>query len=164
MDSDTVEILFGFTDFNKFKKLVLEIKSGNIEVKGDFDTSKSNVGKIGSQFFWDLYNEDVANKNLGWKKSLEHDGPIKFISWRRPQTDGGDIISRSEILYKNIKFETMEYFFKNFTKYHEKQGHVLEEKFMEPDQNGMPQLIYARFKMPMMSERDNLIRLKMEKF
>ena len=103
INSDTVETLFGFTDFNKFKKLVLEIKSGSIEVKGDFDASGSTVKSTGEQFFWDLYNEDISNKSHGWVKKLDHKGPISMISWQRPQTKGGDIISRSEIHYKGIK-------------------------------------------------------------
>lgn len=55
----------------------------------------------------------------------------------------------------------MEHFFKNFQKYHEKRENVLEEKFLEFNDDGTPAKIYSRFKMPMMSERESLIRMKL---
>lgn len=62
VNNDTVEILFGFTDFNKFKRLVLDIKSGTIEVPmSQEDMAGSNVANLGEQFFWDLYKEDCNN-------------------------------------------------------------------------------------------------------
>ena len=81
MNNDTVDCLFGFTDFNKFKKLVLQIKNGDIEVKFDKDMKASSIPQAGEQFFWDLYNEDPNDKNKGWIKKMDYKGNIEFQSW-----------------------------------------------------------------------------------
>lgn len=63
-----VETLFGFIDFNKFKKQMLEFKSGAI----NWDKSKLEAesaivhGLKTSQFFWDRLAEDMNDKSLGW--------------------------------------------------------------------------------------------------
>ena len=67
-DSEVVETLFGFIDFNKFKKQMLEFKSGAI----NWDKSKLEAesaivhGLKTPQFFWDRLSEDITDKSLGW--------------------------------------------------------------------------------------------------
>lgn len=79
-----MDVLFGFIDFNKFKKLVLDIKKGEITVKPDSDDQQPRRVLGGEQFFWDLLKEDVNDKKYGWQKKMEHNGSIKFTSWQRP--------------------------------------------------------------------------------
>jgi hypothetical protein len=43
-----------------------------------------------------------------------------------------------------------------------KRESVLEEKVLEENTDGNPTKIYTRFKMPMMSERESLVKLDMK--
>lgn len=73
------------------------------------------------------------------------------------------MIGRSEIHYKGIKLKTIEARFRNIEKYQNKAEHVLEQKVLEKHEDGMPAKSYSRFKMPLMSERESLIRMKMDR-
>ena len=79
INNDTVETLFGFTDFSKFKKQMLEVKAGEITVK-QYEPDQG-IGKTDDSFFWDLLKEDVNDKSLGWQKKMDHKGPLEFVSW-----------------------------------------------------------------------------------
>ena len=84
LDPDTVDVLYGFIDFNKFKQLVLQIKKGEITVKVE-NNQELMVDQIGGEkFFWDLYKEDVNDKSNGWTKKLDHKGNIDFVTWQKP--------------------------------------------------------------------------------
>ena len=43
INSETVDIVFGFTDFNRFKKLVLQIKNGEVT----YDKENEEASKVG---------------------------------------------------------------------------------------------------------------------
>jgi hypothetical protein len=76
MNRDAVDILFGFLDFDKFKKNILSYKDSirsdqttptqSTEDSSDGETSGNSVLKL-----FDLLKEDPNDKAFGWKKSLE---------------------------------------------------------------------------------------------
>ena len=70
-NENTVDILFGLTDFTKFKGQILEVKRGDIKVVQEkVDLTISGIKD--ESFFWDLYNEDTSDKSKKWQKKLEH--------------------------------------------------------------------------------------------
>ena len=73
------------------------------------------------------------------------------------------MIGRSEIYYKGIQLKAIEHRFRNMTEFQKKQEHVLEHDIIETNEDGMPSKIYQRFKMPMMSQRDSVMKFKMDK-
>ena len=65
-----------------------------------------------------------------------------------------------EVYYHGIKLETMNHYLKNFTKYNSKREGIIEEKVLETDAEGNPSKMYSRFKIPMMNERESLVKLE----
>lgn len=63
MNEQAVDVLFGFTDFNKFKTQMLEVKRGDVKSKGE---PKNNTEGLDESFFWNLMKEDVNDKANGW--------------------------------------------------------------------------------------------------
>jgi len=116
INSDAVETLFGFIDFSKFKKQMLEVKAGEITVK-QYDADQA-IGQYDESFFWSLLKEDVNDKSLGWQKKMDHKGPLSFVSWQRPLEKGGNrILGRAEILHKDIKMSTVLQYIKDVYKH-----------------------------------------------
>ena len=62
------------TDFNKFKKMMLERKAALTKEKAldkADDGDKMDFSKDTAEFFWQMYGMDHTDKKSGWKKRTE---------------------------------------------------------------------------------------------
>jgi hypothetical protein len=68
-NKDTLDILFGFVDFEKFKKMMLDFKDAH---RNDVDV-REEANQTGAEFTWESFtamiNEDIKSKP--WKKKVE---------------------------------------------------------------------------------------------
>lgn len=116
IDNDAVETLFGFIDFQKFKKQMLEVKNGEVTVSQN--ESNQGIGQTDESFFWSLLKEDVNDKSIGWQKKMDHKGPLSFTSWQRPLGKGtNQILGRAEIVHKDIRMSTVLQYIKDVYKH-----------------------------------------------
>jgi len=80
INPEVVDNLFGFLDFDKFKKAMLSFKNqGNEDyAKDEYSTDDSDQKVDQTEDLWNEFiAEDVNDPSTGWRKSLE-----------RPLTDG----------------------------------------------------------------------------
>ena len=70
VNSDTVEILFGFIDFNKFKTQMLEVKKSQVSDTVDVSNSDDHY-YIDEATFWE-YIKNHGAKGEGFQKKIDH--------------------------------------------------------------------------------------------
>jgi hypothetical protein len=95
----------------------------------------------------------------GWTQKLEQiekDGNI-FRFWQK-KTDGTANIMCVQCLLKGIKKETLVDFMQNIESEMKEMKHLKQFKVLEVDDQGLPLIIYSRNKLPMMTDRESLIR------
>lgn len=161
-NQNTVDTLFGFIEFNKFKQQVLDIKRGEIKVKQD-GSAQVVCGQYDEKLFWQLYNEKVDDSSKKWQQRIQHsEDKFDVTMYSRPQENGLHM-NKSEIHYKGIKLETLLEFFKNFNKYQDNQQHIKKMDILENDSEGYPTKVYSVMKMGFMTDRESLIKLDMKK-
>ena len=122
MNPEVVESLFGFIDFDTFKRNILLSKNFLNE---DYDKkNRTEVGKMSDiteneAMFYELIKEDVNDAKHGWYKSLEQkekDGYSAIIH-QRPVPGKTLNVVRSQNVTKNVKFETYFKLFEFYEKY-----------------------------------------------
>ena len=69
VNSDTVEILFGFIDFNKFKTQMLEVKKSQVSDTVDVSNSDDHY-YIDEATFWE-YIKNHGAKGEGFQKKMD---------------------------------------------------------------------------------------------
>lgn len=161
INEDTVETLFGFTDFNKFKKQVLEIKKTATKVDDTEDLSTGDgMLQIDEASFWKYYNSPIT-KEEGWVKKIEHKGNCDVTLYQKDVKIGNKnhYLNYSDCRYKGISKKVMEDFFDNFDKIEQKA--VKETKIIK-DETGKLKMMYQRMKMPLMSERDFVLEFDLK--
>ena len=70
VNSDTVEILVGFIDFNKFKTQMLEVKKSQVSDTVDVSNSDDHY-YIDEATFWE-YIKNHGAKGEGFQKKIDH--------------------------------------------------------------------------------------------
>jgi hypothetical protein len=74
LNPEVVESLFGFIDFDTFKKNILLSKNfldENYDKKNRTEIEKISDISDNEAMFYELIKEDVNDTKLGWYKSLE---------------------------------------------------------------------------------------------
>lgn len=165
INSETVEVLFGFIDFVKFKEAVIKFKKQgqkddeNVTDAGIMETTK---GADVEEYFNRLHAEGIES----WTKSTEvkesKDKPYYCTIWSRPIPGSKIKMLRSELVFKNVNLKQMEGFFDNLEETMRKAPNVKEFHVFEKSEAGM--IFYSYSKMPaLMSDRDMLIEVKRNK-
>ena len=114
-------MLFGFIDFNQFKKSILEAKKFRNEA---YDQGVGELEKIADiseneAMFNTLIQEDPNDKSTGWYKTLEYKEKDGFTAILHQKPVKGKTLNvvRSQNIMRDIKFETFYKLYKNFDKY-----------------------------------------------
>mgnify|MGYP001051208234 CR=1 FL=1 len=101
----------------------------------------------------------MSDPKFCWVKKLEQvetDGNI-FTFWQK-QTSGQVNVMCVQSILKGIKKATMIDFMRNIESQMKDMKHLKEYKVLEWDDQGLPSVIYSRNKLPMMTDRESLIR------
>ena len=70
-NSDGVDSLFGFLDFEKFKAQVLKLKTGKFDyTKHELESKDDQMQRFDMALFDQILEEDVEDKELKWRKIL----------------------------------------------------------------------------------------------
>lgn len=99
-----VDVLFGFIDFDKFKKNILRHKKDMEMMNADAGlNNEKTVTLQDHDVFWELIKEDLADPKLKWKKSLEvkEKNGISCIMHQRPM-DGGLSMIRTDMVMRGV--------------------------------------------------------------
>jgi len=82
-----VDTLFGIIDFEKFKKIMVDLKKGFVDKtpeelkadqEGDNKLSEASEKNFEADF-WNMFKEDYTNKHGEWNKKLEKSKPKEGI-------------------------------------------------------------------------------------
>jgi len=114
INNETVDTIFGFTDFEKFKQTILTYKrgldQGATPAKVDAKDSLPLHAMVGKdkehllKIFDDLNAEDTTDKKNGWKKTLEikeKDG-LKCLVQQRPIPGRNVNLFKNETMFRGI--------------------------------------------------------------
>lgn len=161
-DKDTLDTLFGFVDFQKFKEQMLSFKNAH----GADDQGKAETGATGELLSWDkfqeIFAEDTSDKAQGWKKKVEtKDKDFEKTGFKctiHQKKRGKGLVDMIRLDAKMLKADPagiMNYFY-NPPK--EKSSMMKEVRTLEERPDG--KVVYWRFKLPLMSDRDNICFIK----
>mmetsp|Transcript_11011 Transcript_11011/g.16702 ORF Transcript_11011/g.16702 Transcript_11011/m.16702 type:complete len:244 (-) Transcript_11011:15-746(-) len=131
------------------------------QTKGGIDVVEGEAAKV---MFDKLIKEDVNDKALKWKKVTEitlkkTKNTLQGIVYSRPMEGSKINMTRGEYTLKNLRIEAFREFMKNIEQETMKNKQIKEFKVIERFEDGTPKIMYSRAKMPMMTDRDNLIEL-----
>lgn len=119
INTDVVETLFGFTDFNKFKKQMLEVKTTTAKEDAAVNASASgNHYVISEATFWENHNCQKTTAE-GWEKKLEHKGNTEILMHQKvlKMGDKQDYLNCSILRFKGISKNVLMEFFNNMDKH-----------------------------------------------
>lgn len=172
IDAETVDVLFGFVDFDKFKQKMLEYKGGmqdeKFKEKVDeqamaqyVDANQEEIVKL----FNDLHAEDLKDPKHGWKLSLEmqeKDG-IHCNVYQRPIPGRGIKMCRNDTIMRGITIGAWFEFSKNFLSYNkddpEFSKNTVFNNEIQMSDDRMHGVLHSRSKFgPMASDRESLIK------
>lgn len=157
---DAFEILCCTIDFPKFKEQMLKFKKGAVDVEEVPTGGSAQTETKGEDLFWDLYKEDIGDPKNKWRKALS----VKYVKegftgaiYQKPNPFPGTSIDlmRFDLDVKNC---TRDIWCEVF-----KFGPPIKNiKCQEVVEEVGPQerIIYLRQQIPIMSDREHLIRWK----
>ena len=107
-----------------------------------------------------MLSENIDDASGGWKFKAEKKlkGGFSFKLWTKAQ-DGGIDMSRVEYKLPGISMPQIDEYFKNFKEMN-KDPYLEKMDIFERDERGMPSLYYIVTKIPMMTKRESIIRMK----
>ena len=110
--------------------------------------------------FDSLLAENVDDPAHGWKFKAEKKlkGGLSFKLWAKTQ-DGGIDMSRVEYTYPGVSMKQVDNYFINF-KEANKDPYLESMDVFERDERGMATFYYLVTKIPMMTRRESIIRMK----
>jgi hypothetical protein len=146
-------------DFEKFKNQMITIKKGVVDKSGkqiEEELKEQNEKGETMDFkkFMEIYNEDLST----WKKKLEDkdfDDGVKMTVHQRTNPGYAMDLMRLDCVLKNIKPESI---FDYFLNPPNTDGMMKECSTVEEHKDGSVTK-YMRMKIPMMTERDNVVRI-----
>ena len=175
VNSKVVDQLYNFIDFQKFKKTMIEAKTGFIErPKEEQSTIDETYKKLlqdmsGKQQeqFNDLLAEDVKDPKSGWHKTVdvpEKDG-IQIQVYQRKLEGSSLDICRGDCWMRNVSTDIIKEFEMGYL---DKYGHrfdkhkaIKEMKVLEYNEETKDVLMYQRFKMGLLAnDREMLMHIK----
>lgn len=167
-DLDTVDILYSMVDFVKFKKSMLTYVKGAInttatkEEESEQNQLMTTAGSTSEEQYADfqsIMNEPLEGKDSLWKKKSErkefgkHGWTYSIFQKKQP---GKTDILRINASFKGIKKDQLLKYYLNPPP--GQQQMIKEQRTIERiDENTT--IDYWRFKMPMMSDRDNVMSI-----
>ena len=176
INSETVETIFGFTDFEKFKQTILTYKRGldagaEPAKKDSKDTLPLHqmVGKDKEhllKIFEDLNNEDTSDPKNKWKKTLEikeKDG-LKVLVQQRPVPGRNVNLFKNETVFRNITIKAWLQFSLNFLEYMKDDPNFAKQNseppvIVEEDKDKKHAIFYSNSSFgPMASPRESLVQ------
>ena len=170
-DSEAFDVLYGFVDFNKFKSTMLEFKASNITDQTEKEIEDAKAAeqietdehqKDAYEKFLALFNEDYTDpKSKDWSKKLDikdwkecEKGAYKITVYQKKAKKGVDFL-RTDAQLKGIPAEAMAHYYMN-----PPESEMLKEvEVLEKSDDGTSCIVYWRFKMPLMSDRDNIAKI-----
>ena len=110
INSDTLDTLYGFIDFDKFKDKMIKFKeTADKDTKQGADVTTQNVGVSSLELndastIDELLKEDIKDKKVGWalKLDMKEKNGISCVMHTRPMVGKGTKLMRSEILMRGI--------------------------------------------------------------
>ena len=160
----SVETVFGLIDFDKFKSSILRYKKDSASLASEETaTVATTLGGQDDSVFYAYDKEDPNDPASGWvekAKSSKKDDMMQYVMHSK-KGDGKINIMRNAIVMKGIKKATFDEFAANFDKQMDdkEMKHIKEFRVVEKLPDGTPALMYSRSKMPMMTERENLVAI-----
>jgi hypothetical protein len=155
---DAVDILNCAIDFSRFKELMLKIKKGTIDEKPEEIAKPPSLGQQGMDRFWPLYNDNPYEKGSGWRKMMQVNQKKEGyhgVFWQRPSENSPIDLMRFDIKFKGA---TKDQWFEML-----KCGPPIKnavEKRVIREIGPNERIIYIRMKLPIMSDRENLLYWK----
>lgn len=140
---------------------ILRYKKDSASLKTEETATVTNsLGQQDESVFWAYDKEDPSDATSGWvKKAESKPKDMMQFTLHSKKTDGKINIMRNSIVLKGIKKATFDEFAANFEKQMDdkEMKHIKELKVVERHADNTPALMYSRSKMPMMTERENLV-------
>lgn len=166
-NSDTFDALFAMIDFEEFKKRMFDAKKGMVnKVVKDSEAGREQAytkGLIDDQ--WNIYQaymaEDLTSKEIGWKTKVNQKvfkKGYKCTVHQRKQKDKNIDLLRIDAEFQNCTVDQVLDCFINMPT----DNQVTEYKTLEECADGSI-IKYYRVKLPMMTDRDNVIQIFTEK-
>ena len=169
-DAMAMNQLFGLTNFDKFKESILQFK------RDDASTFQSNeedakgvqdMSNLDEDFYWKLKAEDVRDPKTGWSKKMDSkkvsaDGPtVSFFQKTMSETKLN--MTYCEVFYPKLKMAAFKDFFQNIEKNEEMMQGVQKFDVVSRGEDGFPEIMYSLQKIPMMTMRENLMKITSKK-
>lgn len=154
---DAYEILKCQIDFQYIKDQMIKYKQGAVNTNSD---SGLLTDRDGAELFWELFKEDISDPAMKWRKSMDVGSPkdgYTGIVYQKPSPFPGASIDllRGEMCFTNCTREMWFDIFKDGPPVSNlKAQEVVEE--VSPNER----IIYMRISLPIMSDRDQLLRMK----
>jgi len=168
VNPEVVDTLFGFIDYNKFKKAILLHKFSldeNYDRSARTEIDAPPAVPQNEKFFMDMAAEDVNDPKSGWRKSLEQkekDGVIALLHQRGVEGKSLNIV-RNDAVIKNVSLKAYAVFCSAWDQYQIEfdtyKQQVAYKMVEQKEEDGIKKVVqYSRMKMgPMVSDRESLI-------
>jgi len=113
---------------------------------------------FGPNLFWDMYKEDLKDPDLKWRQTMKHkDKQVEYTMYQRPNKAGGVDLVRIDQVYHDMPMEAFLEMVHRDTR--PENAVVFDDLEIVSEKE---KIIYARLKIPFMSEREAIIRMKRE--
>lgn len=138
---------------------MLQFKAGEIGGGTKEAPSTTDYSQKGEKYFFQVINEDYLAKGSSWKLKLNHhERDLDLMVYSRP-SEGDDHLVRVEVTFGGISMETFKTFMKDIDVQMSEGSNVMRHtKILERDANEMPTALYNCLKVPLMSEREMVVK------
>ena len=137
---------------------MLEFKTGQVDWKKD--DKVCDYSKKDTKFFYQVLAEDYKDPALQWKKRLTlKDKDVSLDIWQRPSPDDDHMLRIDMDIY-GITMQAFKVFIHDIeNSFGGNSKMVKQMKVLERDENDMPSAIHNIMKMPLMNEREGVIKI-----
>jgi hypothetical protein len=123
INPEVVDTLFGFIDFEQFKKAMINSKNAINEKYEESTNSTSSIDDDktpeNEQMFYDLVKEDVNDPQYGWRLALESKDESGLVTIFHQKSMPGKKLNivRCDAVYKNCSMKAFDAIGKDWEKY-----------------------------------------------
>ena len=135
-------------------------EAATFESNEDDKAGAQDISNQDESYYWKLREEDVKDPSTGWalKKEWPEKNGVKVTQYQKKMPDTKMNMMYSESIYKGVKPATFLDFIRNLEKNPEHLKHHKKWIVLERDESGYPCLVYTLNKMPMMTDREGIVR------
>ena len=125
------------------------------------------MSNLDEDFYWKLKAEDVRDPKTGWSKKMDSkkvsaDGTtVSFFQKTMSETKLN--MTYCEVFYPKLKMAAFKDFFQNIEKNEEMMQGVQKFDVVSRGEDGFPEIMYSLQKIPMMTMRENLMKITSKK-